>query len=116
MLEAIAFQSCEVIESMEQDYESRVTKLVVDGGVVESDILMQLQADLLGLCVERPKMRESTALGAAIASGLGAGLWTRVEDAFTRSGQDSDFFQARLCQEEKSARIAVWKSAVRKSF
>lgn len=118
MLDAIAFQSCEVIEAMQQDAPHEINEIYVDGGVVESDLLMQIQADLSGIKVTRPRMREATALGAAIAAGVGVGLWTRAEEAFEgREERDGvDGFEGRIGGDERGERMGVWKDAVRKCF
>ncbi len=79
-LEAVAFQSREVAEAMEADAGVRLTELKVDGGMVANDLLMQTQADLLGVPVVRPVVSETTALGAAYAAGLAVGYWDSIDD------------------------------------
>jgi glycerol kinase len=79
-LEAIAFQSREVVDAMEKDSGHRVAALKVDGGATANDLLMQLQADVLGVPVVRPAVRETTALGAAYAAGLGLGVYGSPEE------------------------------------
>jgi glycerol kinase len=74
-LEAVALQTREILEAMNQDAGTHLTALRVDGGLTVSDVLMSIQADILGLEVHRPVMRETTALGAALAAGLGVGVW-----------------------------------------
>ena len=76
-LEATAFQSREVVEAMNNDSGVALESLKVDGGMVGNDLLMQFQADLLGVPVIRPKVPETTSLGAAYAAGLATGLWCR---------------------------------------
>jgi glycerol kinase len=77
MLEAICFQSREVLEAMRKDADVAGLKLLrVDGGASRSDLLMQMQADLLQVPVKRPHFQETTALGAALAAGLGIGFWS----------------------------------------
>jgi glycerol kinase len=78
-LEAMAYQSRDVLDAMTADAGARPTALRVDGGATENDFLCQFQADLLGLPVLRPAVRETTALGAAYLAGLGVGLWVRPE-------------------------------------
>src|SRR5437868_3123241 len=79
-LEATAYQSREVVEAMDADSGVKLESLKVDGGMVGNDLLMQFQADLLGVPVIRPKVPETTSLGAAYAAGLATGLWPAVED------------------------------------
>ena len=91
-LESLAFQSRDLVEAMAKDAGARVKKLRVDGGAVANDFLMQLQADVLGVPVERPAVIETTALGAALLAGLAVGVWRspreldaarRIERVFT---------------------------------
>jgi glycerol kinase len=74
-LEAIAFQSAEVLHAMQKDASMRLKELRVDGGAAANDMLMQFQADILGVPVVRPKVLETTALGAAYLAGLATGVW-----------------------------------------
>ncbi|TPX30068.1 glycerol kinase [Synchytrium microbalum] len=113
-LEAMCFQSREVIDAMNEDSGQDLKLLKVDGGASNSDICMQIQADLLGIPVERPKMRESTALGAAIAAGLAVKLWKSIDDVVMSDG--SDLFMPKISSEERETRLAEWKKAVSKSL
>src|SRR4029079_8128184 len=79
-LEATAFPSREIVEAMNQDSGVDLESLKVDGGMVQNDLLMQFQADLLGVPVIRPVVVETTALGAAYAAGLATGFWSTEED------------------------------------
>jgi glycerol kinase len=79
-LEATAYQSREVVEAMDADSGVTLESLEVDGGMVGNELLMQFQADLLGVPVIRPQVAETTSLGAAYAAGLATGLWSEVED------------------------------------
>jgi len=118
VLESIAFQSVEVLLAMKSDANCAFTILKVDGGVTASDLCMQIQADLCGVSVQRPGMRESTALGAAIAASIGAGLYEKIEDAFP-SAKDAagiDVFESLIDERERENRIGEWKKAVSKSF
>jgi glycerol kinase len=90
-LEAIAYQSREVVEAMEADAGISLQLLKVDGGAAHNDFLMQLQADILGADVVRPTVRETTALGAAYAAGLAAGLWGGVDELRDNWGVDRAF-------------------------
>jgi glycerol kinase len=79
-LESIAFQSADVLAAMQQDAGAPLTELRVDGGAAANDLLMQFQADLLGVPVVRPKILETTALGAAYLAGLTTSLWKSREE------------------------------------
>ena len=79
-LEAICYQSCDVVEAMQADSGIELTSLKVDGGVTASELCMQIQADTLGLEVIKPKVAETTALGAAYAAGLAVGFWASPAD------------------------------------
>jgi glycerol kinase len=90
-LEAICYQAREVLEAMEADAGIRLKALKVDGGAVANDLLMQLQADVLGTPVVRPRVTETTALGAAYAAGLAAGVWGGLDDLRAQWGVDREF-------------------------
>jgi glycerol kinase len=79
-LESLAFQSCDLVAAMEHDAGVRVRRLRVDGGATGNAFLMQLQADLLGVRVERPRVVETTALGAGLLAGLGVGFWSSARE------------------------------------
>src|SRR6202012_4488319 len=79
-LEATAFQTREVLGAMTQDSAIRIPELRVDGGMVVNELLLQFQADILDVPVVRPKITETTALGAAYAAGLAVGYWRNRED------------------------------------
>src|SRR6202012_3608827 len=79
-LEAICYQSRDVVDAMAADSGVRLDVLKVDGGVTANDLCMQLQADILGVPVSRPEVAETTALGAAYAAGLSAGFWRDTEE------------------------------------
>jgi len=90
-LEGIALQVCDVVEAMEADLGSRLRMLRVDGGACASDLLMQLQSDVLDAAVERPRQLETTVMGAAFLAGLGVGLWKRVADVAAIRSVDRTF-------------------------
>jgi glycerol kinase len=79
-LESIAYQTADVLEAMEADSGMAIQELRVDGGAAGNDMLMQFQADILGAPLARPKIRETTALGAACLAGLGAGFWRSSDE------------------------------------
>jgi glycerol kinase len=113
-LESIAFQSAAVLSAMNADVGAadRLTELRVDGGACANDLLMQFQADLLGIPVLRPKVIETTALGAALLAGLGSGVFTGT-DEIGRLWQLDRAFEPRLSRDEAGARLAQWDRAVR---
>src|SRR5205823_5046306 len=113
-LEAIAFQTADLVAAMEQDAGRAVAGLRVDGGASENNLLMQIQADLLGKPVERAATRETTALGAAWLAGLGAGLFRETADLAARWRADRTF-EPTLAADARQARLAAWHRAVERS-
>ena len=110
-LESIAFQSAEVLRAMEADASLKLTELRVDGGAAANDLLMQIQADLLGVAVVRPKVLETTALGAAYLAGLAVGYW-RDESDITANWQIERRFEPAMSRDEAAALTAGWEKAV----
>ncbi|HEU4724229.1 MAG TPA: glycerol kinase GlpK [Candidatus Eisenbacteria bacterium] len=110
-LESIAHQSRDLVEAMRRESGARVRSLLVDGGATRNDFLMQFQADLLGVPVERPAMVESTALGAAILAGIGAGVWSRREEAPAAVGKATRF-RPRMSASRRAALVKDWRAAV----
>jgi glycerol kinase len=114
-LEATAYQSREVVEAMNQDSGVDLESLKVDGGMVGNDLLMQFQADLLGVPVIRPKVPETTSLGAAYAAGLATGLWN--EEAELRENWVEDKrWEPQMESSQRDEYYKYWKRAVTKSF
>ncbi|KNC99544.1 glycerol kinase [Spizellomyces punctatus DAOM BR117] len=113
-LEAICFQSKEVLDAMNADAGHDLALLKVDGGMTNSELGMQIQADLLGIEVVRPAMRETTALGAALAAGLTVGIWKDLKDFSAH--ETPDVFKPTIEAEERSTRYANWKKAVERSL
>ncbi len=113
-LEAIAFQSAELIEAMAQDSGLALTELRVDGGATASNLLMQMQADLLGVPVVRPRVTETPALGAAYLAGLASGFWRDEQEIAALWSRDR-VFEPHLSRDEGSARVQGWKRAVERS-
>ncbi|KAJ3340731.1 hypothetical protein HDU93_006401 [Gonapodya sp. JEL0774] len=116
-----------LIEAMNSDSGHPLTTLKVDGGMTNSDMTMQLQADILGLRAERPLMRETTALGAAFAAGLAVGVFTSIDDFVKRTPVKMDLFEPRtgakgnsnrdvLHYKEREDKFGKWKKAVERSF
>ncbi len=114
-LEAIAYQVKDVLEAMEEDSGIKLQTLSVDGGAVDNNFLMQFQADMLGVNVERPKITETTALGAAYLAGLAVGFWKDKEEIVAKWSVD-EVFQPEMEEEEKSKLYKGWKRAVSRSL
>ena len=114
-LEAIAFQSAEVLEAMISDSGVGLTELRVDGGASHNNLLMQFQADILGVPVVRPKITETTALGAAYLAGLAVGYW-RSTDELRAQWQVDRVFEPVMGADERLARMARWRKAVGRSL
>ncbi|WP_228460717.1 glycerol kinase GlpK [Gordonia crocea] len=114
-LEASAFQTREVIEAMEADSGVALTTLKVDGGMVVNDLLMQFQADLLGVPVVRPVVNETTALGAAYAAGLAVGYWLGADDIYANWAEDKRW-HPHMPDEERARLYAEWNRAVEHSL
>jgi glycerol kinase len=113
-LEAIAFQSAELLAAMAADSGIALTELRVDGGATANDLLMQIQADLLGVPVVRPRVTETTALGAAYLAGLAVGFW-RDEDEIASLWSRDRVFEPRIPREVAGARLAGWRRAVERA-
>ena len=114
-LEATAFQTREVLESMELDSGIRLTSLKVDGGMVVNELLMQFQADILNVPVVRPKVTETTALGAAYAAGLATSFWKSTDELSLNWGKEKEWLP-RMEQSTRDKYFIKWKKAVTKSF
>jgi glycerol kinase len=114
-LEATAYQSREVAEAMEADSGVKLESLKVDGGMVANDLLMQFQADLLGVDVIRPAVAETTALGAAYAAGLATGFWAEQEDLRENWLEDKRW-SPKMDAAKRDEYYRQWKKAVTKSF
>jgi glycerol kinase len=112
-VEAMAYQTRDVVEAMESDTGAALAELRVDGGAAVMDVLCQLQADLLGIPVRRPRHTETTALGAAFLAGLGAGLWDE-SDVATLWKLDREF-EPRMSRDEADSMQAAWRRAVERS-
>jgi glycerol kinase len=114
-LEATAYQSREVVEAMDQDSGVKLESLKVDGGMVGNDLLMQFQADLLGVPVIRPEVAETTALGAAYAAGLATGLWNSEEDLRENWAEDKRW-EPTMDASDRDEYYKYWKKAVTRTF
>src|SRR6185312_3460396 len=112
-LESIAFQSAELLTVMQRDARALI-ELRVDGGAAANNLLMQFQADVLGVPVVRPRITETTALGAAYLAGLGVGFWSSL-DELARNWQVERRFEPRMSRDEATARMRSWSRAVERS-
>jgi glycerol kinase len=113
-LEGIAFQSADLLDAMRADAGQPVAELRVDGGACKSDLLMQFQADLLGVPVVRPAVTETTALGAAYLAGLGVGYWKSPDEIASQRAIERRF-EPRMNPERGAELRATWKRAVERS-
>jgi glycerol kinase len=114
-LEATAYQTREVLDAMEQDSGIAMKELRVDGGMVANELLMQFQADILNVPVIRPKVAETTALGAAYAAGLAVGYWAGQE-AIKKNWALDKRIEPRMAAAERERLYKSWQKAVRRSF
>ncbi|MDH3283310.1 MAG: glycerol kinase GlpK [Acidobacteriota bacterium] len=113
-LESIAYQTRDIVECVQRDASLTLDTLRVDGGACRNDFLMQFQADVLGVPVERPAVLEVTALGAAGLAGLGAGFWREMSEIGAAAGERT-VFEPDLCAERRESLYAGWKRAVERS-
>ncbi len=114
-LEAICYQTRDVVEAMRDDTGVEMTELRVDGGVTANDLCMQLQADILGVPVSRPVVAETTALGAAYAAGLGVGFWQSTDELRAHWRQDKRW-QPSWSAELRASGYRGWKKAVERTL
>jgi glycerol kinase len=110
-LEAMAYQTVDVVRAMERDAGVRLAELRVDGGAATNDLTMQFQADVLGVDVVRPRVTETTALGAAYLAGIAAGIWRDTADVATH-WQEARRFRPRIDDGERERLIGEWHRAV----
>ena len=113
-LESIAFQSAEVLEAMQKDSDEKLAELRVDGGASANDLLMQFQADLLGVPVVRPRVLETTALGAAYLAGLTVDLWKSREE-LAQQWKAERRFEPHMGSSDRERRMSRWREAVRRA-
>ena len=115
VLEATAWQTREVLDAMNADSGVALTALKVDGGMVHNELLMQFQADVLGVPVIRPVVAETTSLGAAYAAGLAVGFWAAVEDLRANWAKDKEW-RPKMDAAEREKELRLWKKAVTRTF
>lgn len=114
-LEAVCFQTRAILTAMEADSGHKLTALKVDGGMSNSGLCMQTQADMINIPIVRPKMRETTALGAAIAAGFAVGVWKSFEELNEVNKKGETVFEAKLDEKERERLFGRWEKAVRMS-
>ncbi len=114
-LEAICYQTRDVVEAMTRDSGVRLDLLKVDGGVTANDLCMQLQADILGVEVSRPVVAETTALGAAYAAGLAVGFW-RGTGELRANWRESRRWAPSWSADRREAGFAGWKKAIARTL
>ncbi len=113
-LESMCYQTRDVLEAMTADSGVQVKALRVDGGAVVNNLLMQFQADILGVAVQRPKVAETTALGAAYLAGLAVGFWRNTAELTEHWAVDRTF-EPQMSKDQRDALYAGWKRAVERS-
>jgi glycerol kinase len=114
-LEATALQTADVLDAMNADSGTPLLELRVDGGMTQNNLLMQFQADVLGIPVVRPRVAETTALGAAYAAGLATGLWGGLDELRVLWQEDARFTPS-MSENSRDLKRREWKKAVSKSF
>jgi glycerol kinase len=114
-LEATAFQTRDIVQAMEGDSGIAIKSLKVDGGMVANELLMQFQADILDVPVIRPKVAETTALGAAYAAGLAVGFWSDIEGLSRNWAEDKTWLPV-MGQQDRERLCREWQKAVERAF
>jgi glycerol kinase len=97
---------------MEKDSEQQLSELAVDGGMSNSDLCMQTQADIIGIPVDRPAMRETTSLGAAIAAGFAVGVWKEFDELKEINRDNRTVFKPEKTQAESAKMYKLWTRAI----
>ena len=115
VLEGVALQCNDVIRAMAEDTANEAATLYVDGGVAQSDVLLQMQADCAGIEVARPSDVETTALGAAVAAGLGSGVFGSLEAIPSAAGGTTRFAPV-ISPEARAAKLESWRAAVEATY
>ena len=113
-LDSIAYQTVDVLEAMQRDSGITLSELRVDGGAARNDLLMQFQADILGVPVVRPAITETTALGAAYLAGLAVGFWQSLEEIVAQWKVERRFEPA-MAADEREQRLRLWRTAVERA-
>ena len=113
-LEGIAFQVRDVVEAMRKDLKGPLDLVRVDGGAAANDLLLQFQADLLGVKIHRPEILETTALGAAMLAGLSGGIWKGLDDIRQHWAMNREF-NPNLNPQQVEEHLTRWEAAVAKA-
>ena len=113
-LDSIAYQTADVLEAMYRDSQIQLSELRVDGGAARNDLLMQFQADVLGVAVVRPVVTETTALGAAYLAGLAVGFWASMEEIARQWKVEREFVPG-MSEDERKGKLGAWRKAVERS-
>ncbi|MDE7379593.1 MAG: glycerol kinase GlpK [Clostridia bacterium] len=113
-LEAIAYQSSDLVTAMQRDAGIKINSLRVDGGASANDFLMQFQSDILGVKIQRPRVGESTALGAAYLAGLSCGFWKNVEELERQRSIEKEFVP-EMSEEDRQSALHGWQTAVKRA-
>ncbi len=113
-LEGIAFQTADVVTAMQKDATIPLKELRVDGGAARNNMLMQFQADILGVPVVRPEVTETTALGAAYLAGLGVGYWS-TQDEIAAQWRMERCFEPQMSMPDREAKLGVWGRAIERA-
>jgi glycerol kinase len=114
-LEATCYQTKAILNAMEKDSGHKLEGLAVDGGMSTSNLTMQTQADIIGIPVDRPVMRETTALGAAIAAGFAVGIWKEFDELKEINREDRTVFYPQIDSRKSAAMFKKWEQAVEMS-
>lgn len=114
-IEATCFQSKAILDAMERDSGAPFKTLKVDGGMTNSDVAMQIQSDILGIEVVRPQMRETTALGAAIAAGFAVGVWKSKDELKEINKEGRTTFKPQYTEERRASEFKLWNRAVERA-
>lgn len=112
VLEGIALQNADLLTAMKKDLGKPIKQLKVDGGAATNNLLMQFQADMLGVDLYRPKITQTTSLGAVFAAGLGCGIWTDLAEV-QKSWQEDARFSPKISAGDKDAKLKAWARAVK---
>lgn len=111
-MEATCYQTKAILEAMEKDSGKALQRLAVDGGMSNSELCMQTQCDLISIPVDRPKMRETTALGAAFAAGLACGVWKDFDELKKINTVGGAVFEPKMPKEASRKMFDRWEKAV----
>jgi glycerol kinase len=114
-LEATAYQTREIVEAMQKDVGTKIKMLKVDGGMVANELLMQFQADILGIPMIRPTVAETTSLGAAYAAGLATGFWPHTE-GLRKHWSQGKRWKPNMPAGQRETLYNQWRKAVTRTF